>query len=111
MRVAVTGGAGFIGSDVIDAFTARGDDVLVVDDLSTGSERNLAAPVELAQVDVAREAELGYELARFRPDAICHLAAQSSVTVSVTLPELDFDSNTRGVFNVCRVAGTLRVPV
>ena len=111
MRVAVTGGAGFIGSHVADAFLERGDEVLVIDDLSSGDRANLPAAAAFAEVDVADAAKLRQSLDDFRPDRICHLAAQSSVTVSVKNPELDFASNVRGTFNVCQIAAALDAPV
>lgn len=104
MRVVVTGGAGFIGSHVVDAFVDYGDDVLVVDDLSSGTRDNVNAGAELAEVDVADATKLSGRLDEFGPQLICHLAAQASVTVSVTNPELDFASNVRGTFNVCQIA-------
>ena len=107
MRVVVTGGAGFIGSHVADAFLARGDDVLVIDDLSSGSRENVPAAAELAELDIADGARLRERLLAFRPDLLCHLAAQASVTVSVTNPDLDFASNVRGTFNVCQAAAEL----
>jgi UDP-glucose 4-epimerase len=111
MRVAVTGGAGFVGSHVSDAFVARGDEVLVVDDLSTGKRDNVSAGAELRELDVADGEALQAELSAFRPDLICHLAAQASVTVSVSDPDLDFASNVRGTFNVCQTAAALGAPV
>jgi UDP-glucose 4-epimerase len=107
VSVVVTGGAGFIGSHVADAFLARGDDVLVIDDLSSGSRENVPAEAELAELDVADGARLRERLEAFGPDLICHLAAQASVTVSVTNPDLDFASNVRGTFNVCQAAAEL----
>jgi UDP-glucose 4-epimerase len=107
VHVVVTGGAGFIGSHVADAFLARGDDVLVIDDLSSGSRENIPAAAELAELDVADTTRLRERLEAFRPNLICHLAAQASVTVSVTNPDLDFASNVRGTFNVCQVAAEL----
>ena len=104
MRVVVTGGAGFIGSHVVDAFVDRGDDVLVVDNLSSGARDNVNAGAELAELDVADAAALHRRLEEFGPQLICHLAAQASVTVSVTNPELDFAWNVRGTFNVCQIA-------
>jgi UDP-glucose 4-epimerase len=103
-RVVVTGGAGFIGSHVADAFVARGDTVLVVDDLSSGRRENVAATADLEEVDVADADRLNRLLEGFQPQLICHLAAQASVTVSVTDPDLDFASNVRGTFNVCQAA-------
>lgn len=111
MRVVVTGGAGFVGSHVADAFLERGDDVLVVDDLSSGSRENVPPAAELAELDVADGPKLRKRLDAFRPDLICHLAAQASVTVSVTNPDLDFASNVRGTFNVCQAAAELQTRV
>jgi UDP-glucose 4-epimerase len=104
VRVVVTGGAGFIGSHLADAFVARGDDVLVIDDLSGGSREQVPEQATFAQVDVADYDGLGEAVTGFGPDLIAHLAAQASVTVSVTNPELDFASNVRGTFNVTRAA-------
>jgi UDP-glucose 4-epimerase len=111
MRVVVTGGAGFIGSHLADAFVERGDTVLVVDNLSSGNRENVPDAAELAEIDVADAPELGQRLEEFSPDLICHLAAQASVTVSVTNPDLDFASNVRGTFNVCQVAARLQARV
>jgi len=107
MRVVVTGGAGFIGSHVADAFVERGDEVLVVDDLSTGSRDRVPASAALAELDVADGQRLRTALSDFGAELVCHLAAQASVTVSVSDPELDFASNVRGTFNVCRAAAGL----
>jgi UDP-glucose 4-epimerase len=107
VRVVVTGGAGFIGSHLADAFVAGGDDVLVVDDLSSGKREQVPSKAELAELDIADGAALRRRLRDFGAELICHLAAQSSVTVSVTNPDLDFASNVRGTFNVCRTAAAL----
>ena len=111
MRVVVTGGAGFIGSHLTDAFVERGDTVLVVDNLSSGNRENVPDAAELAEIDVADATELRQRLEVFRPDLICHLAAQAGVTVSVNNPDLDFASNVRGTFNVCQVAARLQARV
>jgi UDP-glucose 4-epimerase len=111
MRVVVTGGAGFIGSHLADAFIERGDTVLVVDNLTSGSRENVPDAAVLAELDVADATHLRQRLEEFRPDLICHLAAQASVTVSVTNPDLDFASNVRGTFNVCQVAARLQARV
>jgi UDP-glucose 4-epimerase len=109
-RVIVTGGAGFIGSHVADAFVERGDDVLVVDDLSTGQKSNVPEGARFEQVDVADQDAL--ERA-FAPggDVVCHLAAQASVTVSVENPLLDCTSNVIGTLNVCEAARRRKAPV
>jgi UDP-glucose 4-epimerase len=107
LRVVVTGGAGFIGSHVADAFLERGDEVLVVDDLSSGRRDRVPEGAAFAELDVADEGHLRSRLEEFAPALICHLAAQSSVTVSVEKPDLDFASNVRGTFNVCETAASL----
>jgi UDP-glucose 4-epimerase len=107
MKVIVTGGAGFIGSHVTDAFLDRGDEVLVVDDLSTGSRDNVSDRATLAEFDIADAERVQRTFGDFRPHYVCHLAAQSSVTVSVADPERDFASNVVGTFNVIRAATKL----
>jgi UDP-glucose 4-epimerase len=102
MKVVVTGGAGFIGSHLADAFLERGDEVLVVDDLSSGSRERVPSQATLVVLDVANSDDVQAAFADFRPDFVCHLAAQSSVTVSVANPERDFASNVLGTFNVVR---------
>ena len=111
MPVVITGGAGFIGSHVADAFLARGDEVVVVDDLSTGSRELVPEAARLVELDIADADGLHDALTAAAPDVICHLAAQASVTVSVSNPDLDFASNVRGTFNVCRSAAELGSPV
>ncbi len=110
-RALVTGGAGFIGSHVADALLARDYEVLVVDDLSNGSEENVPRTAALETLDITDGAALRSVVASFGPTAICHLAAQSSVTVSVKEPERDFMVNVRGTFNVCEAAMHVRAPV
>jgi UDP-glucose 4-epimerase len=111
VRVVVTGGAGFVGSHVVDAFLARGDGVVAVDDLSTGSRDHLSESVDLVELDIADGDALHAAVSEAAPDVICHLAAQASVTVSVSNPDLDFASNVRGTFNVCRTAAELGAQV
>lgn len=100
----VTGGAGFIGSHVADAFLADGAEVLVIDDLSTGLAENVPAAAELERVDIVDAQRLRDALGGFNPDVVCHLAAQASVIVSVERPEHDLDVNVRGTLNVCEAA-------
>ncbi len=104
MRIVVTGGAGFIGSHVTDAFLERGDEVLVVDDFSSGNRENLPESATLAELDIADGDRVQQAFSDFDPDFVCHLAAQSSVTVSVADPQRDFASNVLGTFNVVRCA-------
>jgi UDP-glucose 4-epimerase len=104
MRVIVTGGAGFIGSHVADAFAARGDDLTVIDDLSAGRLARLSDHVTLHKVSVT-DAEAMAEVVRsVRPDLICHLAAQIDVRVSVTQPAADATTNVIGTINVLEAA-------
>jgi UDP-glucose 4-epimerase len=109
-RVLVTGGAGFVGSHVADAFIARGDDVLVIDDLSTGQRENVPENAAFERLDVADAGALerAFEAG---VNVVCHLAAQASVTVSVTDPVLDCTSNVVGTLNVCEAARRRGAPV
>jgi UDP-glucose 4-epimerase len=110
-RAIVTGGAGFIGSHVVDALLARGDDVTVVDDLSSGDARRLDARADLRQVDIVDTAAFDAVIDEIAPKAIFHLAAQSSVTVSVTDPARDCAVNVQGTLNVVQAANRQRAPV
>ena len=110
-RVVVTGGAGFIGSHVADAFLADGATVLVIDDLSSGREENVNAAAELQRVDIVDEQLLRKAIEGFAPDVVCHLAAQASVTVSVERPEHDLEVNVRGTLIVCEAARDAGAPV
>jgi UDP-glucose 4-epimerase len=108
MRCLVTGGAGFIGSNLVDALLARGDEVTVVDDLSTGRRTNLdgalAAGAELAEVDIRDAAPLAELAAERRPEAIFHLAAQIDVRKSLEDPAFDAAINVGGTANVLDAA-------
>lgn len=116
MRTLVTGGAGFIGSNLVDALLARGDAVTVVDDLSTGRRANLdegiAAGAELIELDIRAGEELRAAVAAARPEAIFHLAAQIDVRKSLADPAFDAAVNVGGSANVleaARLAGARRV--
>jgi UDP-glucose 4-epimerase len=106
MRCAVTGGAGFIGSNLVDALLARGDEVVVVDDLSTGKRENVAEGAELHEVDI-RSPALAEALAG--ADAIFHLAAQADVPTSVRRPDFDAEVNVVGSIRVLQAAGDSHV--
>jgi UDP-glucose 4-epimerase len=118
VRALVTGGAGFIGSTLVDRLLAEGHEVDVVDDLSTGSEANLAAAREAGgrrlavhQLDI-RSAEVVDHVARQEPEVVFHLAAQAAVPVSVTRPVYDAEVNVVGTVHVlegARAAGTRKV--
>ncbi len=102
VRAIVTGGAGFIGSHVVDALVARGDQVTVIDDLSTGKRENLSRDVELVCRDVREP--LADVFAEVRPAACFHLAAQADVRVSVEQPHFDADVNALGTIRVLEAA-------
>jgi UDP-glucose 4-epimerase len=108
MDCLVTGGAGFIGSNLVDALLARGDAVTVVDDLSTGHRENLdgalAAGARLVELDI-RDREKVAELAReVAPETIFHLAAQIDVRKSVADPAFDSSINVGGTANMLDAA-------
>jgi UDP-glucose 4-epimerase len=108
MDCLVTGGAGFIGSNLVDALLARGDSVTVVDDLSTGHRENLdgalSAGARLVELDI-REREKVADLAReVRPETIFHLAAQIDVRKSVADPAFDSSINVGGTANMLDAA-------
>ncbi len=112
MRVLVTGGAGFIGSHVTDALLARGDDVVVVDDLSSGRVARLDPQVTLHKLSTTDAVALTATVEAFQPELICHLAAQIDVRASVDAPAEDARVNVVGTVNLleaARVAGARMV--
>jgi UDP-glucose 4-epimerase len=102
VRAVVTGGAGFIGSTLVDTLLARDDEVHVVDDLSSGRHENVSDEATLHVVDVRNS--LGDALADVRPEVVYHLAAQVDVRVSVADPVLDARTNVLGTVNVLELA-------
>jgi len=116
MKALVTGGAGFIGSNLADALLARGDEVVVVDDLSTGKRENLegalADGAKLVEADIRDRAALEQLAGAERPEVVFHLAAQIDVRKSIADPAFDASINVGGTANVleaARVAGSRRV--
>ena len=115
MKALVTGGAGFIGSHLVDALLARGDDVAIVDNLSTGRRENLegaiAAGARLQEADITDAARVNEVVAAESPEAIFHLAAQIDVRKSVEDPAFDAMVNVLGTINLleaARAAGVSR---
>ncbi len=105
MKILVTGGAGFIGSHVVDAMLATGHEVVIVDDLSTGRKRNLNPAAKFYQMDI-RDPGLAEIIERERPEVIDHHAAQMDVRRSVADPLFDADVNVRGTLNLLEAART-----
>ena len=102
MRAIVTGGAGFIGSHVVDALIARGDEVAVVDSLVHGSRENVRAGAELHVRDVRELLDDLFDVVR--PEAVFHLAAQADVRVSVEDPVGDAEVNVLGTVRILEAA-------
>ena len=97
----MTGGAGFIGSNLVDALLARGDEAHALDDLSKGSRENVSADAELHVADI-REPDVVFDAVR--PDVVFHLAAQADVRVSVERPALDAEINVLGTVRILEAA-------
>ena len=104
MRVLVTGGAGFIGSHVTDALLARGDEVAVLDDVSSGRAGRLDPQVTLYKLSITDAAALTAAVQAFAPELICHLAAQIDVRASVDAPADDAQINILGTVNLLEAA-------
>jgi UDP-glucose 4-epimerase len=102
VRALVTGGAGFIGSNLVDALIERGDSVEVVDNLSSGKRENVSERARLHVLDV-REPLNGL-FADLKPDVCFHLAAQADVRVSIERPEYDAEVNVIGTLRVLEAA-------
>lgn len=108
MKVLVTGGAGFIGSHVVDAYVAAGHDVVVVDNLSTGRRHHLPASVRFYELDI-RSPDLRAAFERERPEIVNHHAAQSSVVISTADPRLDAEVNVLGTVNLLALCAQFSV--
>jgi UDP-glucose 4-epimerase len=108
MKALVTGGAGFIGSHLVDALVARGDEVLVIDDMSTGKRENLeSALTESATLEVMDITDTGVLMTTiegFRPEAVFHLAAQIDVRRSMADPVFDVRLNVLGTVHLLEAA-------
>jgi UDP-glucose 4-epimerase len=102
VRALVTGGAGFIGSNLVDALIERGDSVEVVDNLSSGKRENVSERAQLHELDVREP--LNGVFADLKPDVCFHLAAQADVRVSIERPDYDAEVNVIGTLRVLEAA-------
>src|SRR5581483_9254716 len=112
MDCLITGGAGFIGSNLVDALIERGDRVTVLDNLANGKRSNVATAAALHEVDVRDAAAVSDVFTSVRPEVVFHLAAQADVRVSVTDPTFDAATNVLGtiaVLEAARACGARRV--
>ncbi len=103
MKILVTGGAGFIGSHVVDAYVAEGHDVIVVDNLSSGKRENVHPAARLVEMDIGEPNLLDLFLAE-RPDVVNHHAANPSVVTSLRQPLFDATQNILGTLNLLEAA-------
>lgn len=108
MKILVTGGAGFIGSNVVDAFIAAGHEVAIVDNLTTGKKENLNSKAKFYPVDV-RDSRLAEVVAEFAPQIIDHHAAQIDVRKSVSDPIFNASVNELGTLNLLETAVKCKV--
>jgi UDP-glucose 4-epimerase len=107
MKVLVTGGCGFIGSHIVDAYVAQGHDVVVVDDLSTGTIDNLNPKTKFYEEDICGNIEKIFQEGKF--DAVNHHAAQINVRTSVEDPLFDARVNVLGTLNLLQLAARFGV--
>ena len=103
MRAIVTGGAGFVGSHIVESLVNQGAKVLVVDDMSTGQPSNLNGDINVVNLGI-NDSKLTQVFSQFKPDLVTHCAAQASVPFSVNNPIVDAHINILGGLNVFQSA-------
>lgn len=104
MKILVTGGAGFIGSHIVDKLISEGNEVVVVDNLSTGKKENLNTQAKFYETDIKDYASLEKIFNQEKPEYVCHQAAHASVSESVKDPIHDAENNILGSINIIRCA-------
>jgi UDP-glucose 4-epimerase len=109
VRILVTGGAGFIGSHVVDAYLAAGHEVAVLDNFSTGRPENVSSAAAIHRVDLREQVDVEQTVASFRPELVNHIAAQSEVPRSVADPTYDAQVNIIGGLNLLKACVDHRV--
>lgn len=100
MKILVTGGAGFIGSNLVDSLVEKGDEVFIVDDLSSGDEKNINKEAKFFRCDISNKDDLKKVFKHTMPEIIFHLAAQIDVRISTEEPERDAKINIIGTINI-----------
>ena len=105
MKILITGGAGFIGSHIVDACLQRGDEVFVIDNLSTGQRENMAhhagdSSLHFFEADICDTVRMEEIFTETRPEAVFHLAAQINVRESIKNPSYDIKVNIGGTLSV-----------
>lgn len=108
-RILVTGGAGFIGSHLVDRLVGEGHPVIVIDNETTGSRENVNPAADYVQGDITNANDLD-QVFRKKPDAVFHIAGQASITQSFTGPEHDLSANVVGTIHVVKKCLEYRVP-
>ena len=104
MRIMISGGAGFIGGHIADALSEQGHEIAILDDLSSGENSNIPSTAKFYEIDVTDSQSVQNAIAEFQPEAICHQAAQMSVSRSVREPDFDANVNIMGLINVLKAA-------
>ena len=104
MKIIITGGAGFIGSHIVDACIHSGHAIEIIDDLSTGSSENVPRDIPIHRIDIRDTNAVTEIFKTFQPDTVCHQAAQLSVSRSIREPLLDADINCLGLLSVLDAA-------
>lgn len=104
MKILVTGGAGFIGSQVADAFIEAGHEVAIIDNLSTGFSKNINPKAKFYEIDLEHKPEVDQTLAEFKPEVVVHHAAQVDVRVAVADPLKDAYNNIIASLNLILAA-------
>ncbi len=104
MKILVTGGAGFIASHLVDNLIAKGHDVIIVDNLSTGREENINSKARFYKVDICNDAALADIFDKERPEVVNHHAAHADVRKSVEMPAYDANINILGSLNLCQLS-------
>jgi len=100
MKIIVTGGAGFIGSNLVDRLITEGHETVILDDFSSGNEKFVNSKVKVVRVDIRDADSVDKAFADFKPEAVFHLAAQIDLRKSIENPEMDYEINVTGSKNI-----------